>query len=315
VLLWVGSLRDAGIAALEGHRRLRRLFFTDLGYYSCAVAALAWWRFGDAPRNAATIQWVQAAAAGIGSVIALGVCLPLFRGRPSRAHARRISRFGAFSFGSALGATAGQQADTLLAGALLPEAGVATYGAAKLFFRAFNVLSQAINQVTMPLVSRLQAEARQRDLRVLYEKGVWFLTLVLGPLVIVLMLLADPLYALFYGNRYDGSVPVFRILLLGALALPWISVGAPFLMGLGRVRQLAVHNWIGTAVAVLGALALMPRFGAAGAAWAVASGRLVLMVTLTRAVLPPLGVRLRDLPRRTRDATSVVQDAWRALKR
>jgi O-antigen/teichoic acid export membrane protein len=313
-LLCAGSLRDAAIAALEGHRLLRRLFFADLGYTVTATGALVLWRTSTLPRDAVTIQWIQAAAAGLGSLIALAVGLRLFEGPPTRALARRIGRFGAFSFGSALGSSAGQQADSLLAGALLPETGVASYQAAKLFFRVFNVLSQAINQVTMPLVSRLQAQARSLELRALYEKGVWFLHLVLVPTVILLILLAKPLYGLFYGQRYSDSVPVFRILVLGALMLPWISVGSSFLMGLGKVRQLALHNWMGTAVAVVAALVWMPRFGAEGAAWAATSGRLVLMLAITRVLVPQLGVRLRDLPRRTADATAAVRQAWNRLQ-
>jgi O-antigen/teichoic acid export membrane protein len=310
VLMVAGSLRDASIAALEGHRLLRRLFFADLGYYTIAIGALVAWRLSDVPRDAVTIQWVQAVAAGAGSLIGAAVSLRLLAGRPSTRQAQRIGRFGAYSFGSALGATAGQQADSLLAGALLQEQGVASYGAAKLFFRLFNVLSQAINQVTMPLVSKLQAEKRHAELRVLYEKGVWFLTLVLVPGVILLMALAGPLYALFYGERYVDSVPVFRILLLGALALPWVSIGAPFLMGLGQVRKLAVHNWIATLVAIALALWWMPLLGAQGAAWATTGGRLVLMLTLTSLLAPQLGVRLRDLPRRTGDITALVRQLW-----
>jgi O-antigen/teichoic acid export membrane protein len=313
-LLCLGSLRDAAIAALEGHRLLRRLFFADVGYTVGAVGGLVLWRLSTLPRDAVTIQWIQAVAAGLGSFLALGAALHLFDGRPTGALARRIGRFGAYSFGSALGASAGQQADSLLAGALLPQAGVASYQAAKLFFRVFNVLSQAINQVTMPLVSRLQAQARTLELRALYEKGVWFLHLLLWPAVIGLLLLAHPLYTLFYGTRYADSVPVFRILVLGALMLPWISVGASFLMGLGRVRQLALHNWIGTGVAVVAALAWMPRFGAEGAAWAATCGRLVLMLAISRVLVPLLGVRLRDLPRRTADATAAVRQAWNRLQ-
>lgn len=313
-LLCVGSLRDASIAALEGHRLLRRLFLADVVYTLAAIGALVFWRLSTAPRDATTIQWIQAAAAGFGSLVAVAASGHLFEGRPTAAWGRRLGGFGAFSFSSALGSSAGQQADSLLAGALLPETGVASYQAAKLFFRVFNVLSQAINQVTMPLVSRLQAQGRGVDLRALYEKGVWFLHLLLVPAVVLLLLLADPLYTLFYGERYADSVPVFRILVLGALLLPWISVGASFLVGLGRVRQLALHNWIATGIAVVAALLWMPRFGAAGAAWAATSGRLVLMLAISRVLVPHLGVRLRDLPRRTADATSAARQAWTRLR-
>lgn len=314
-LMVLGSLRDAAIAALEGHRLLRRLFLADLGYYFIAIAAMAVWRLSDAPRDAVTIQWVQALSAGLGSIIGIVACGAMFRGRPSRQQAQRIGLFGAYSFGSALGATAGQQADSLLAGVLLEPRGVASYQTAKLFFRLYNVLSQAINQVTMPLVSKLQAEQRLPDLRVLYEKGVWFLTLLLVPGAVLLMLLAGPLYALFFGERYVESVPVFRILVLGSITLPWISIGAPFLMGMGQVRKLAVHNWIGTSVAIVLALWWMPRWGAEGAAWASTCGRLVLMVTLTAVLASQLGVRLTHLPRRTADVTAMVRQLWSRRRR
>jgi O-antigen/teichoic acid export membrane protein len=304
-LLLVGSARDAATATLEGHRRLRALFWTDCSYYAVALGALGLWRWGGgAPRTAVAIQWVQAAVAAAGSLLAVAVTHRSLAARPTRREAERIVAFGRYSFGSGLGATLGQQADTLLAGRLMDARGVASYQVAKLFFRVFNVLAQAINQVLMPLVSRLHVAGRQRDVRVLYEKSVCFLHLALLPILAGLVVLAPQLYRLFFGDRYAASIPVFRILVASAATLPFASVGSPFLVGLGRVRSLVWITWLGTGLGIGLALLWIPRLGPTGAALAVLVAAVAGMVARTWVLRRILGFGLVDVAARTRDAVA-----------
>ena len=303
-LLLVGSARDAAISTLEGHRRLRTLFWADCGYYAIALGTLALWRFAGAPRTAAAVQWVQASAAAAGSALAVVMAHRLLAARPARPEAGQLLTFGRYSFGSGLGATIGQQADGLLAGALMDARGVASYQVARLFFRIFNVLAQAIAQVLMPLVSRLHAGGRERDVRVLFEKSVCFLHLALLPVLAVLFLLTPQLFALFFGDRYAASITPFRILLVSAATLPFASVGSPFLIGLGRVRSLVWITWLGTAVGVGLAWIWIPRFGPSGAALGVLVAAVVGMVARTWVLQRILGFALADVAGRTRDAVA-----------
>ena len=301
-LLLVGSARDAATATLEGHRRLRALFWTDCCYYVIALGALAVWRWSGAPRSAVAIQWIQAGVAAVGSLLAVAVTHRSLAARPTRLEAERIVAFGRFSLGSGLGATLGQQADTLLAGALMDARGVASYQVAKLFFRVFNMLAQAISQVLMPLVSRLTAAGRQREVRVLFEKSVCFLHLALLPILAALIVLAPQLYRLFFGDRYAASIPVFRILVASAATLPFASVGSPFLVGLGRVRSLVWITWLGTGLGVGLALLWIPRYGPTGAALAVLVAAVAGMVARTWVLQRVLGFALVEVVARTRDA-------------
>jgi O-antigen/teichoic acid export membrane protein len=306
-LMLVGSARDAAAATLEGHRRLQRLFWIDCGYYAVTIASFAAWRWSAAPRTAVSVQWIHAGAAAAGSLLALTAVGRLMWARPSRREAARIARLGRYAFGMGLGTTVGQHADTLLAGALMDAPAIASYHVAKLFFRVFNVLAQAINQVLMPLVSRLQAEKRERDLRVLYEKSVCFLYLALIPIIAALLLLAPQIYRVFYGALYADSIPAFRILVAGALVLPFASVGSPFLFGLGHVRSLLWITWAGMSVGVGLALAWIPRYGPEGAALALLVSSVVGMVARTEVLRKILGFRLRDVAARRRDATSFLR--------
>jgi O-antigen/teichoic acid export membrane protein len=315
VLLLAGRARDAAAATLEGSRRLRALFWLDLACYGAALGGLALWRTIAAPRTAAAVQWVQAAAAAAGSVMALATARRLLEARPSRREAARLAAFGRYSFGTGLGATIGQQADVLVAGGLMDAGGVASYQAAKLSFRVFNVVAQAINQVLMPIVSRLHAEGRTHDLRVLYEKSVCFLYLALLPVLVGLVVFAPQIYDLFFGGRYAASVPVFRILVTSALTLPFASVGSPFLVGLGRLRSLFWITWLGTGLGIGLAWVWIPRHGAAGAAFAVLAGALVGMVARTWVLQRLLQFALLGVAGRTRDALAFVRRRLGVLER
>ena len=307
VLIAVGSLRDAGNATLEGERRLRTLFLVDLGYHAVALGALLIWYTQEASRTAAMVQWVQAWSAGVGSLLTLLVVRGHMLARPARAATMRLVRFGRYSVGFGLATTLGQHADTLLAGALMDAPAVASYHVAKQFFRIFNVLAQAIAQVLMPLVSRLQSSGRDDDVRVLYEKSVCFLHLALVPVIAALIVAAPWIYGLFYGPRYADSVGVFRLLTLSALTLPFASVGSPFLIGLGRVRSLLWITWSVVGVGVGLAFWWIPAHGAMGAAAALAVAALVGMLLRTWVLQRILGFALRDVAGRLGDATAFLR--------
>jgi O-antigen/teichoic acid export membrane protein len=303
-LIAVGSARDAVVATLEGLRRLRSVFLLDAGYYVVAVAALVVWRIAAGARTAVAVQWIQAGAAAFGSLVALVVVHRALAVAPSRVETRRILRFGWSYLGSGFGATLSQQADTLLAGRLMDAPGVAAYGAARLLFRVFNVLGQAVNQVLMPAVARLHAEARSGDLRALFEKSVCFLALGLVPTGVALVLATGPLLHPLFAGRYDDAVLPFQILVAGALVwLPLASVGSAFLTGMGHLRALLWITWAGVVLGIVLAFVWTPRFGPPGAAAAAAVAAVAGMVLRAAVLRPALGFRFRSLVARSRDVT------------
>jgi O-antigen/teichoic acid export membrane protein len=315
VMLAAGSGRDAANASLEGLRRLRSVFFLDLAYYAVSIGGLLAWRGSDLPRRADTVQWVQAAASGLGSLLSLWAARRLLAARPGRAEARRIGGFGVYFFGSSLGATLAQQADTLLAGALMSARDVAAYGAAKLLFRAFNLVAQSINQVLMPVVSRLHAGGRRDDLRVLYEKSVCFVHLGIVPACALLLVATPWLFDLLFRGRYAGSEPVFRVLVASALTLPLASIGSPFLTGMGAVRALLWMTWAGVGLGLALAAAWIPGHGPLGAAWAMLVAAVFGMLVRTAWLKRALGFTAAGVVGRVRDAADFARRRLRGLNR
>ena len=304
VLLVASSGRDAAISSLEGERRLKSVFFLDAGYFALAIAGLASWRVAATERTASGVQWILVLVAALGTSFAIAVTWRALWRRPSAAEARRILRFGAGSFGSGLGATLQQQGDTLLAGRLMDAAGLAAYNAARLLFRVFNVLAQAINQVLMPAVSRLEAAGRRDDLRVLFEKSVCFLSLLLFPACVGLVVVSPVLLDLLFGGRYGDSVPVFQILVASALALPLATVGSAVLTGLGRLRALVWMTWAGVTLGLAMLLVWTPRWGPVGAAAATLVAGVFGAVVRTLVLRGELGFTWRSMALRVGDVSA-----------
>jgi O-antigen/teichoic acid export membrane protein len=316
-LLLLSSPRDAVISSLEGQRRLRAVFFLDAAYFVIATAGLMVWRHSAWPREAALVQWVQAAAAFVGMLLALVVAGREVLRPASRVEARRIFHFGLGSLASGLGATLQQQGDTLLAGRLMDASGVATYNAAKMIFRVFNALAQAVNQVMMPLVSRLETAGRRDDLRVLFEKSVCFLSLALWPLCILLIVGASPLLDALFAGRYMESVRPLQILVASALTLPLATIGSSYLTGLGRLRSLTWMTWAGVVIALGLATVWIPAHGPSGAAAATLVAAVFGMLVRTLALRRHVGFRLAGIAARRRDAFEFVRQhlPWPVAKR
>ena len=304
VLLCVGSPRDAVISTYEAQRRLRTVFWLDAAYYALAVLGLVIWRFAPAmPRSAVSVQWVQAVAAGLATGFSLLCARQALFVRPGRAEVRRILEFGRVYLGSGFGATLSQSADQWVAGRLMDKPGLAAYLAAKMLFRGFNLVAQAMSQVLMPTVAKLQSERRVADLVALFEKSVCFVTLALVPICALLYFGTGWMLDVLLNGRYREAVPAFRILVLSALTLPIASVGSPFLTGLGRLRSLLWITWTGLFLGVGLAVWWIPAHGPEGAATATA-------VAAVYGMLARAAVLRRDVPFRLRGIVSRVGDAW-----
>jgi O-antigen/teichoic acid export membrane protein len=308
-LLAGGSGRDAAVACLEGLRRLRAVCLLDAVYYGAAIGALAAWSVAAGPRTATAVQWIQAGAATFGMLVAVAYARRELFVAPARSEARKILRFGSSFLSSGVAATLSQQADTLLAGRLMDAPGVAAYGAARQLFRVFNVLAQALNQVLMPVAARLHATDRRHDLRVLFEKSVCFLALVLVPGCLLLALATGPLFDLFFGGRYRDAVRPFQILVVGALvSLPLASVASPLLIGMGRLRTLAWITWAGLGLAIALVFAWTPAHGPQGVAAAVAVAAVFGMLVRAWVLRPLLGYSLGGIWSRRRDALAFARE-------
>lgn len=248
--------------------------------------------------------WVAAAAAAFSSLVGL-----LLYGRRIRfarrfepGMFRRMARFGIAQFGSA--ATMGflSQGDVLLLTTFVSDAAVVgNYDVAKKFFRGFEGIRDAGALFVYPAVARLSSQHRFEERRALVEKMIAFVTIVIVPIVLLIWFgPVDQLFALIYKGNYQLAPDLFRLMALGALAIP-LSMNSYVLLGMSEVRRLFTVTFGAVVVFLALSLLLVPEMGGSGQALALVGsfwtlGILGYIFVSRRAGLTPLGIlgRWRD---------------------
>ena len=170
------------------------------------------------------------------------------------------------------------------------DAELARYGIA---FAAVWGLAHVVDAVVAVVSPTVASLAGAGDL-VRVRRGFWRmarLLLLVAPAAAAAMAALGPqLVRSVYGQAYAGVGPVLLVLTAPLPLLPLLTAAGAALFGLGRIRLLVVIGLVAAAVDVALALALVPPYGASGAAVANVVSQLVAgvpaLVVVSRLLAP-----------------------------
>ena len=287
------------------HHWVRRLFIIDAVYFLGSLIILLVWHAAFKLSTTSQVVWINiyaATAASLLSIILTWDALKKARLQISAAQIKEFLAFGKYALGAGLGNFLYAQIDIFLIGYFYDPLKVAVYRAGKIIFQFYNIISQAMQVVLLPLISKFDAAGEREELRALAEKAICFLFIVLLPLHLLLVFGAESLLHLVYHGKYNEATAVLRILVLGAFFIPLGTVGSNIQMGMGKskvsfnfVMFVAVFN-------IAANLILLPVIGILGGALATA---LTMMFGGTLQFLymrKALGLTLRGVWQRHLDA-------------
>ena len=262
--------------------------------------------------------YVAAAAAGFSSLVGL-----LLYARTIRL-ARRFKpgrfvemiRFGMAQFGSATTMGFLSQGDVLLLTTFVSDAAVVgNYDVAKKFFRGFEGIRDAGALFVYPAIARLSSQHRFEERRVLIEKMIAFVGLIIIPIVLLIWFgPIERLFELIYKENYRMAPDIFRLMALGALAIP-LSMNSYVLLGMSEVRRLFLVTASSAIVFLILSFALVPNWGASGQAIALLGSFWTLGLLSTWFVARKTGVSLRGILSRWRDPLGFARTLPALLKK
>lgn len=263
---------------LQGNFRMKEIFFVDFANFGIAGILIFFLLSAGHIHSAIDIVQITVITGFLSSIVATILVRPYlkFRFRYSRAMLSRISNFVRFQAALGLTVTAQQNFDTLIVSSYTGASGAAIYGTAKMLFRGFDILRETMTLFVFPAASKFYSRNDLPTLRTIIEKSVSFLYLIVIPSGIVLALTAPYIFHFLYGTKYDASVVIFRILLIGLLFFPIQMVFGVSMSGMGKIKELVRFFIICLILNVITALVLVQIMGISGAA---------LSLVLTSAVL------------------------------
>lgn len=234
-----------------------------LGLADLVVASFAW------RRVAGRLGWRPAAS-------------PRRRGAgPDRALVGELVRYGLRGQVGGMIALLNLRADFAILGAMAGPAVLGTYAVASKYAELLRVPGTALTWVCYPRLTAEDEETAARTARRLVAPTIGLVALAAVPL----WLLSGPVVRLLYGSRFDPAVDPARVLLAGMLLAGAAGVASGYLYGRGRPGLNSLAMGLGLLVTVVLDLALIPRFGAMGAAVASTSAYLLVDATLVLMLL------------------------------
>ena len=186
-----------------------------------------------------------------------------------------LSRQGRWAFLHNLSASFFDIGSWFLLSALASMRDTALYGLAlKLPRQTWNLVDKGTT-VLLPDLSRASAAGDLDRLRKIFFMEQSLLLGGVFPIALLGSIFAAPLIRFWAGPGYSDAAPVLQWLLLWVFAQSISYPSDEVLYACGQVRRSFQLSLITSAVALLGAIFLTPRYGAAGLAAAIALGQLL----------------------------------------
>lgn len=157
--------------------------------------------------------------------------------------------------------------DNFIIKVYLTDNEIGVYNAA---YKIFNALFLASNTIATYYISPLCKALTKEDsftIKNIFfkERIVIFLACII--LHILLYILTPQLFHLFYAEKYDSSIPFFRLLLFASLIRYWVVFEMLFLNSIGKIRIQQLLNVISAVLKIILSLVLIQILGLIGVVW------------------------------------------------
>jgi O-antigen/teichoic acid export membrane protein len=227
------------------------------------------WSRGPLTVPGALAAWVVAQAAP--TLLLWAACL-LDAGvaRPQRALLRESIAFGARAWAGSLAYLLNARVDQIIVGVIATEATLGVYAVAVNASEILYLLPTAVASALLPAIARTPEHQRARRTLAIFRVVAMFTLAGAG-----LALLAGPLLVpLVFGSAYHASVTPLLLLLPSALGFAASTVFSNALLASAQPARSSAGPLVSLVVGVALDFALVPRYGASGAAAAASAALL-----------------------------------------
>lgn len=248
VILIINSLNIIQTNQLRKQLHFKRLAnVTVIAHTIAALAAiiLAWKEWG---------VWALVAQQIIGSFLISLILWYINKWMPdfcfSKESFKQLFGFGSFILCSNLINTFCNNVQGLLIGRFFTPAIMGYYTQAhKLESLASHTFTTIIEQVSYPVLSQFQSD--NNALKNVLYKLVSTLVYISFPLMLILILLAEPLILFLYGEKWVASIPFFQILCVAGMSATFHGVHYYAVASKGKSRDLFIGTIVKRALALI----------------------------------------------------------------
>ncbi|MBO9619027.1 MAG: flippase [Niabella sp.] len=221
------------------------------------------------PAKLQTFVLVQVLSVGIAMLIALLYSYKRihYSLKFDKIWGKKIFNFGKFTFGVTLSTMLWSTTDQMMLGSMLSKTASGIFNIAVRISSVVDIPALAMATILYPQSSKIAATKGEADIKHLYEKSVGIILAIQIPLIFCLLLFSGVVIHFLGGEKYDESISLLRITLLGGVISPFIRQGGTILNSTGKSKLNFYILLILIVVIIISNLILIKSFGIFGAAY------------------------------------------------
>ncbi len=293
----------------KARHAIKAYFMAEVTFFISHSVMIVMIYFYSGLQRAQDVLYPMVAAYFLSSLVGIWLARKnlVYRFKLSTKNLLEALRFNRFVLAIGVSNNIFEHVDTYVVAGFLDKPALATFGALKLFTRIFTMFRQVVGTLGFPAFARLHSEGRQRDLISLYEKGIYYATILLGFIVLAVLLLADFFFD-FILTKYAGSGFYLRIFIILGLFVGWQTIGDNLLYGIGKPRTVFYNRIVASVWNVLLNIILISQYGITGAIVTANFTMFLLMLSTTYFVRKNIGFTFAGIWNKRRDLYFFIHD-------
>jgi O-antigen/teichoic acid export membrane protein len=219
---------------------------------------------------------------------------------------REVTGFSAFILLIDIANKVNYSTDTIVIGAFMGTVAIAIWAVSQRLITTVQNLTSQLAGSLFPIIVDFATLGDVERLRRVFVQGTRITLAMVLPMVVGLVMLAEPLVQAWVGPSFQGSVAIIYALALAVTMRVGTSTASMLLKGAGRHRLVAVVNLTIAFANLILSIVLVRWLGLMG----VALGTLIPIVLGTGAVIFPAACRRVDMPVHSAFAQAVWPALW-----
>ena len=149
---------------------------------------------------------------------------------------RDLRSYGFFTFGTNVSSMITKSTDSWMLGRMISPIAVTMFNPAIRISNLVEVPTETLSSIFFPKLSQRLAEEGPKSAKYLYEKAVGTITAFMIPLVIFVIVLADPIVRFIAGPGFEETVPILQVTMLYGLIIPFNRFMGVTLDAIGKAK-------------------------------------------------------------------------------
>lgn len=191
---------------------------------------------------------------------------------------KELSLYNSWAFAASMFAITSDRLEVFIIKKYHPSDQVAVYGTALQLFSGFVIIFSTLNSLVLPKLSKLYNN--KEEFKRILLKSI-FVSFSIGMILMPGIYLAEFILNLFFGNKYNDSIPIFKILYPNYLMQLVFAPMGIALFALGKPKVLALLAFLRLLFGYAFDTMFIPEHGAIGASISFFLGQIVSWIVLT----------------------------------